>query len=113
MRYPINGTLGRVTGLATTLATLALVSAGCGQEGPTEAVEQTTGAIGSTEQQRTIGSWNGLTQMTSTGTYLLTANWDGTGKTWTPKTFSGTFDGGNHTISNVTIDVSNDFNVGF
>ena len=41
--------------------------------------------------------------MGSTGSYTLTTNIDATGKTWTPKSFSGTFDGGNRTISNLTV----------
>jgi hypothetical protein len=50
-----------------------------------------------------ISNWNGLVNMGSTGSYRLTANIDAIGRTWTPKNFSGTFDGGNFTISNLSI----------
>jgi hypothetical protein len=50
-----------------------------------------------------VSTWAGLVAMGTTGTYTLTANINASGRTWTPKTFSGTFDGGNFTISNLTI----------
>jgi hypothetical protein len=85
---------------------LIVVSVGCGQEGPEEEIETVTSALN-------VGSMSQLAAMGTTGSYVLTANLNATGTTWTPKTFSGTFDGGNHTISNLTINVSNGFNAGF
>jgi len=85
---------------------ILLVGFGCGQEGPADEVETVTSALN-------VGSMSQLAAMGTTGSYVLTANLNASGTTWTPKTFSGTFDGGNHTISNLTIDVSNGFNAGF
>jgi len=94
------GSRGRIGILAINLALLAGV--GCGIEKPDE-LQQTGGALGSTKSQQTIGTWTQLTQMVSDGNYLLTTNLNGAGKTWTIQDFSGTFDGGGHTISNLTI----------
>jgi len=83
-----------------------IVSIGCGQEGPPEEIGTATSAI-------TIGNMGQLQAMGTTGSYTLTADLNASGTVWTPKTFSGTFDGVNHTISNLTVDVSNGFNAGF
>jgi hypothetical protein len=64
--------------------------------------------IGQAAEAIDIGGWTALTQMGTTGSYLLKVNIDATGKTWTPKDFSGTFDGGGKTISNLTINVQGD-----
>jgi len=106
MKHPIDRTRARLTGPTTTIAMLLLLGIGCGQEGATEDIGVATSALN-------IGSMSQLAAMGTTGSYTLTANLNATGTTWTPKTFSGTFDGGNHTISNLTIDVSNSLNVGF
>ena len=94
------GIHGRIGVLAVNLA--FVVGVGCGVE-KTDELEQARGALGSTEGQQTISNWTQLSQMTSTGNYLLTTNLNGAGKTWTIKDFSGTFDGGGHTISNLTV----------
>lgn len=57
-----------------------------------------------------VSTWAGLLAMGTTGSYTLTANINAAGKTWTPKMFSGTFDGGNFTISNLTISGGGFFN---
>jgi hypothetical protein len=64
--------------------------------------------IGQTAEAISIGDWNALVAMGTTGTYTLTENIDASGKTWTPKDFSGTFDGGGKTISNLTINRQSD-----
>ena len=69
---------------------------GCSATGYEETVAQEQSALD-------ISGWNGLVAMGSTGSYRLTADINASGKTWTPKSFSGTFDGGNHTISNLTV----------
>lgn len=94
---------GGIGVLAVNLA--FVVGIGCGIE-KADDLQQTRGALGSTEGQQTIGNWTQLTQMTSTGNYLLTTNINAAGKTWTIKDFSGTFDGGGHTISNLTVNTS-------
>jgi len=102
-------------GLAAALAMLTALNAGCGEH-PQQDLEitRTTGALGSTEGQQTVGSWNELvSKMSPTANLLLTGNIDATNKTWNPNTFSGTFDGGTFTISNLTINVNNGFNAGF
>jgi hypothetical protein len=75
---------------------------GCGQ------ADFASETIGQTEEAATISTWNGLVAMGTTGSYTLTASIDANGKTWTPKDFSGTFDGGGKTISNLTINVAGD-----
>jgi hypothetical protein len=77
-----------------------LGSFGCGAVAPDEPTENAQEALGSTS----ITNWNDLvTKLGTTGSYTLTANIDARGKTWTPKSFNGTFDGGNHTISNLNV----------
>ncbi len=101
------------TGLA--LGTLLLGSVGCGAAGAEyedgsdpEPIGQATQALGSSKPRVDISTWNGLTSMVSDGNYRLTANIDAAGKTWTPKNFTGTFDGNGRTISNLTINRDGD-----
>jgi len=82
-------------GLCAVLAT-SMLSLGCGGPIPDEDISQSREAIN-------VSTWAGLVAMGTTGSYVLTANINAAGKTWTPKTFSGTFNGGNFTISNLTI----------
>jgi hypothetical protein len=70
---------------------------GCGAAGNDESVSEVQ------EAATAISTWNGLVRMGSTGSYTLTANINASGKTWTPKAFSGSLDGRNFTISNLTI----------
>jgi hypothetical protein len=70
---------------------------GCGAASTEETVSDVHEAVTS------ISTWNGLINMGATGDYTLTANINASGKTWTPKAFSGTFDGRNYSISNLTI----------
>jgi hypothetical protein len=84
------------SGLCIAFAASTLGGLGCGAAEPDETVAEVQEAID-------ISTWNGLVGMASTGTYVLKANIDAGGRTWTPKTFSGTFDGGNRTIRNLTI----------
>jgi hypothetical protein len=76
-------------------------------------LKQAGSALGSNESPVYIGNWTQLTQMTASGNYVLTANIDAAGKTWTPKVFNGTFDGGNHRISNLTLNVGSGGNAAF
>lgn len=101
------------TGLA--LAVLLAGTAGCGAAGSeyeegaeSEPVRQSTQALGSTKPLSYVNNWNDLKNMVSDGNYRLTTNIDASGKTWTPKNFTGTFDGNGRTISNLTINVSGD-----
>lgn len=74
-------------------------SLGCGAPDSEETVS-------TVQQTLNISSWsgpNGLVNLPSTGSHTLTANIDAAGQTWTPKAFSGTLDGANRTISNLTI----------
>jgi hypothetical protein len=73
------------------------LGAGCGAVGPEESISETHEAI---------SNWGDLVTMPSTGSYTLTADINAAGQTWTSKDFSGTFDGGNHTISNLTLSAS-------
>lgn len=73
-----------------------------------EATRESEQALGSTKQPVDISNWNGLVAMVSDGNYRLTADINASGKTWTPNSFSGTFDGNDKTISNLTINVSGD-----
>jgi hypothetical protein len=98
------GTGGEVAVRVLALAATMWGTLGCGAE-LSEPVGQVKEALGSTQNQETIGDWDGLTRMVEGGNYLLTANINASGRTWTPKDFSGTFDGGNRTISNLTINV--------
>lgn len=83
---------------------LAMTLLGCGAADFEEPIEEAREAIN-------VSTWAGLVAMGSTGTYTLTANINAAGKTWTPKTFSGTFNGGNYTISNLTINSGSFFSV--
>jgi hypothetical protein len=73
------------------------LGASCGAVGPEESISETHEAI---------SNWGDLVTMPSTGNYTLTADINAAGQTWTSKDFSGTFDGGNHTISNLTLSAS-------
>jgi hypothetical protein len=96
------GNRGYRLGVRIAIAASLLGGFGCGSaELESEPVGQTTEAV-------SIGDWNGLVGMGTSGTYTLTENINATGKTWTPKDFSGTFDGGGKTISNLTINVEGD-----
>lgn len=77
--------------------------------GDSEATRESRQALGSTNQTVTdISTWNGLVAMVSGGNYRLTADIDAAGKTWTPKTFTGTFDGDDKRIYNLTISSAGD-----
>lgn len=84
--------------LRVAMAVSAALLAGCGGEdlGLVEEVEFTQAALD-------VSNWDQLVAMGSTGNYVLKGNIDAAGKTWTPKAFSGVFDGGNFTISNLSI----------
>jgi hypothetical protein len=101
--------------LAVGLGSCIFSSAACGSlETEPESVAAATSALGSTwPTPQSIGNWTQLTQMVSGGNYKLTANIDAAGKTWTPKDFTGTFDGGGNTISNLTISSSANAVAGF
>jgi hypothetical protein len=71
-------------------------SLGCGAPGPEETISEVQEGID-------IGNWGQLVAMGTTGSYTLTANINAAGLTWTPKAFSGTLDGGNFAIQNLTI----------
>jgi hypothetical protein len=87
----------RVTcGFYVALLSSVLGGFGCGEAISEESVSEVQEAID-------INTWSGLVGMASTGSYALKANINAAGRTWTPKSFSGTFDGGNFTISNLTI----------
>ncbi|HEY8945976.1 MAG TPA: ZmpA/ZmpB/ZmpC family metallo-endopeptidase-related protein, partial [Polyangiaceae bacterium] len=60
-------------------------------------------SVGKVQEALDISTWDQLVAMGSTGSYKLTANINAAGKTWTPKSFSGTFDGDDKTISNLSI----------
>jgi len=105
-----SGNRRRVGVLSMTLALAGI--GGCGSAEP-EAVEQAARALGSTKAQVTIGNWTQLTQMVSDGNYLLTNNLNASGQTWTVKDFTGTFDGGGKTISNLNISVGSGGYSGF
>jgi hypothetical protein len=84
------------SGLCIAFAASILGSLGCGAAEPNETVAEV-------QEPLNISNWNGLVGMASSGSYVLTANIDAAGRTWTPKVFSGSFDGANYTISNLTI----------
>ncbi len=84
------------SGLCIAFAALNLGGLGCGAAEPDE-------AVGKVREALSISSWSSLVGMASSGTYVLTADIDAAGRTWTPKTFSGSLDGNGFTISNVTI----------
>jgi hypothetical protein len=92
----------RTTSIALAMAASVLGSAGCGGPAELEEVAEVTSQLGSTKQQVTVDDWTELTQMASDGNYLLTVNLNAAGKTWTPKNFTGTFDGGGKIISNLS-----------
>jgi hypothetical protein len=99
-------------GASIALAALILASAGCGAAGETasdEGVSVAKQALGSPNPTPTdIRDWTGLTTMVSNGNYRLTADINAGGKTWTPKNFTGTFDGNGKRIYDLTINVSGD-----
>jgi hypothetical protein len=105
--------MNRVTLLAAIAGTM-LLGMGCSATAGDEAAPapQEFGisdqALGSTKGRVDISTWNGLTTMVSDGNYRLTADINASGKTWTPQDFTGTFDGGGKTISNLTINVTGD-----
>jgi hypothetical protein len=84
------------SGLYIAFATSILGGLGCGATGPEEPVSEVHEAIN-------VGNWSALVGMGTTGSYTLTANINAAGQTWTPKTFSGTLDGANFAIQNLTI----------
>jgi hypothetical protein len=92
-RAPASSALG---GLCVAVAASVFGGLGCGAAGTEETVSEV-------HEPLSMSTWNQLVAMPTTGSHTLTANIDAAGKTWTPKTFSGTFDGGNKTISNLTI----------
>jgi len=74
-----------------------LSSIGCSGERPEEDVARATAALD-------INGWDDLVNnLGTTGSYTLKQDIVANGKTWLPKSFSGTLDGGNHTISGLTI----------
>jgi hypothetical protein len=93
----------RTTSIALAMAASVLGSAGCGGPAELEEVAEVTSPLGSTKPQVTVDNWTELTQMVSDGNYLLTVDLNAAGKTWTPKNFTGTFDGGGKIISNLAI----------
>jgi hypothetical protein len=93
------GNRGYCLGARVAIVASLLAGFGCGS------ADLESEPIGRTAEAVNVGDWTALTLMGETGTYTLTANIDASGKTWTPKDFSGTFDGGDHTISNLTINV--------
>lgn len=107
-------TSGLVVRFALGLVASFAGSTGCGMPNPQEEeIEQSGHALGSTKAQTTINSWSKLTSMVSDGNYKLTVDLNASGKSWTPKTFTGTFDGGGHTISNLNINVTGSGYAGF
>jgi hypothetical protein len=90
------------TSVALAMAASLFGSAGCEQAEPEESA-QVMSALGSTQTQETIDNWTEFTQMVPGGNYLLTVDLNAAGKAWNPISFTGTFDGGNKTISNLTI----------
>lgn len=94
------GNRGYCLGARVAIVASLLAGFGCGS------ADLESEPIGQMAEAVNVGDWTALTQMGATGTYTLTADIDASGKTWTPKDFSGTFDGGDHTISNLTINVS-------
>ncbi len=83
------------SGVATAFAMLTVLLGGCGGSQPEDldTAQKITSALGSTQPQRTVANWNELvSKMSPTANLLLTSDLDANGKTWTPNTFSGTFD---------------------
>jgi hypothetical protein len=83
-------------GLYLAFATSILGSSGCGATGPEESVSETQEALD-------IYTWEDLVKLAPGSNYTLRAPIDGKGRTWTPKAFSATFDGGNFRIFNFSI----------
>lgn len=99
----LSGTIARRTALVAAL----LGSYGCG---PADAVDESD-LLGETAEAAgptSITRWDQLTAMVSNGNYRLDASLDANGKSWTPISFNGTFDGNNKTISNLTVNVAGD-----
>jgi hypothetical protein len=86
--------------LTLALAATLAGSFGCGAE-PSESAPlgEESAALGPTP----IARWEDLTAMGETGNYVLTASINASGRTWIPKVFRGTLDGGGRTISNLTV----------
>jgi hypothetical protein len=98
------GKCGSRFGAGVAVVASLLGVAGCGPAG----FESESESIGQTQEAATISNWDGLVAMGTSGSYTLTASINASGKTWTPKSFSGTFDGGGKTISNLTINADGD-----
>ena len=89
---------------------LALVASllagfGCGPVGTESIAQEEQAAVTS------ITTWSQLQAITFDGNYRLDASLDASGKSWTPISFNGTFDGNNKTISNLKLNMGGD--VGF
>src|SRR5687767_2151095 len=96
------GNRGYWVGARVAIVASLLGGFGCGSgDFESEPIEQTAEAV-------SVGTWNALVAMGTTGTYTLTAHIEAIGKTWTPKDFSGTFDGGGFEIRDLTINTSTD-----
>lgn len=95
------GNRGYCLGARVAIVASSLAGFGCGS------ADLGSEHLGQTAEALNIGSWTALTQMSTAAnvSYTLTADIDASGKTWTPKDFQGIFDGANHTISNLTINV--------
>ncbi len=102
MKNMNGGKRGSRFGVGVAVLASLLGGVGCGS------ADFETESIGQTAEAATIGNWDALVAMGTTGSYTLTANINASGKTWTPKEFSGTFDGGGKTISNLTINAVGD-----
>jgi hypothetical protein len=86
---------------------LSLLGPACAVEPLDEGgIRSSEHALGSTKMPVDIWDWNGLVGMVSDGNYVLRTSINAAGKTWTPRDFRGTFDGGDNTISNLTINSS-------
>jgi hypothetical protein len=83
-------------GCCVAFAASVFGSLGCGAAEVDEPLAQSREAID-------ISTWGGLVNMATTGSYRLTGNIDGQGRTWTPKAFSGTFEGADYRIYNFKI----------
>jgi hypothetical protein len=96
------GNRGFWVGARVAIVASLLGGFGCGSgDLESEPIEQSAEAVN-------VGDWNALVAMGTTGTYTLTNHIEASGKTWTPKDFSGTFDGGGKEIRNLTINVAGD-----
>jgi hypothetical protein len=92
-------------GVGATVVASLFGSLGCGAaDFESEQVGETQEAAGPIP----ITKWDDLVAMGTSGSYRLDVNLNASGKTWTPKSFTGTFDGNGKTISNLTINVAGD-----